>query len=459
MKKILAVLLAVVMTVGILPVAVFAAAPTEITATTYADDASVVLGNGNYIIPEGETVQIGYERTWTVNEGTTLTVYGKLEIKGTLTVNGIVTGAGNTDGKGIVVVKCWAEGLAHRCGVVVNSQNIRGNESGNAKRYFAEVYIPKKQSYDGFAEEDHSLRVKYLTSRTGSDSDYLYSDLYIENLAYLHDENVVETPKWYFADVYANDNTNYDDDTGILTVPLNQYLFLHFDFLDHGTLSKKYDGNRMAIKFNGVVVDSVQGVCTQLIASAGVIEYWPAEIARANGASYNSWKDSYFLRQERIYIPSGTGYTAYGVNGEISGNDQTVRLNYGDEFKFRVKIDSSYSDSAYAVYLVQGYQWDSRNYEDSMDMLVDATRVDDNGNLVHYVWKFEPGNAGANRNAYVDELGVYHIAHVEDEYTIVVTGVVSNEVLSFSANLMDTIRNLLNAIKQFFDRVKQMLGL
>ena len=43
--------------------------------------------------------------------------------------------------------------------------------------------------------------------------------------------------------------------------------------------------------------------------------------------------------------------------------------------------------------------------------------------------------------------------------TVVVTGVASNEVISVSANMIDTIRNLLNAIKQFFARVKQMLGL
>ena len=59
------------------------------------------------------------------------------------------------------------------------------------------------------------------------------------------------------------------------------------------------------------------------------------------------------FRQERIYIPTGKGYSTYGVNGEISADDQTVRLNYGDEFRFRV-IDDKYSDSAYAVYLVLG---------------------------------------------------------------------------------------------------------
>ena len=450
MKKILAVLLAAVMVAGILPVAVFASMEnaTVITETTYADSGSVSLGGGDYKIEAGQTVTIEETQEWTVEQGTTLYVCGKLEVKGKLTVKGTVTGVGDTEG--VVVAKCWADGGECKCGTVINSQNIRGNETANRKRYFAEVYFPDPAQYAGFTSSDHQLRVMYLTSRTGSQYDYLSSDLYYQTTS-------LEQPKWYFQDVYTSGD--YDDTTGVLTVPMNQYLFLHFDFLANGAVSKKYDGNRMAVKFNRVPVLSEQGVCIYQILTAGEIGYWPAAIVNQTGAVYNVWKDSYFLRQERIFIPSGEGYSAYGVNGEASATDQTVFLNYGDEFRFRVKIDAKYTDSAYKVYLVQGYQWDSRNHADTMDALVEDTRVDDNGNFVHYAWRFEAEKPGEEQKAYVDEYGVYHITSVDDEYTIVVTGVVSNETLSTIGNVVDTIRNLLNAIKQFFDRVKQMLGL
>ncbi|MBQ6066978.1 MAG: hypothetical protein IJK89_09150 [Clostridia bacterium] len=457
MKKILAVLLAVVLAVGMLPAIVFAATPIDINAAYFELDTEghrilvgTMGGGRDYRLVAGENAVIEEDQTWTVEEGTTLYVYGKLEVKGKLIVKGVITGVGNEENAGIVIARCWKDGSEIKRGVVINSQNICGNETNESKRYFAEVYFPKTTRYDGFAESEHQLRVMYLASRTGGEYDYLSSDLYYENSG-------LEQPSWYFQNVYTSDA--YDDEAGVLTVPMNQHLFLHFDFLTNGAVSKKYDGNRMAVKFNGVPVLSVQGVCIQKITSPGEIEYWPAELVNKSGAVYNVWMDSYFLRQERIYIPSGEGYSAYGVNGEISAVDQTVRLNYGDEFKFRVKIDSKYSDSVYQVYLVQGYQWDSRNHADTMDALVEDVRVDDNGNFVHYAWKFEAEKPGENQKVYVDEYGIYHIASVDDEYTIVVTGVVSNDTLSTVGNIVDTIRNLLNAIKQFFDRVKQMLGL
>ena len=106
-----------------------------------------------------------------------------------------------------------------------------------------------------------------------------------------------------------------------------------------------------------------------------------------------------------------------------------------------------------------GYRWNQRNYEDVLPNLVDEIYIDDNGKPQHFVWKFEEQKDGAQQKAYVDSYGVYHIAQVDDEYTIVVTGVASNDAISLSANIMDTIRNLLNAIKQFFERIRQMLGL
>ena len=95
-----------------------------------------------------------------------------------------------------------------------------------------------------------------------------------------------------------------------------------------------------------------------------------------------------------------------------------------------------------------------------MDELgVDEVYIDDNGQPQHFAWKFEDFRDGEQQKAYIDSYGVYHIASVDDEYTIVVSGVASNEAISLSANIMDTIRNLLNAIKQFFERIRQMLGM
>ena len=439
MKKLFSLFLAVIFAVGILPVAALAANGdyVEITAATYADSASVALGGGqDYKIGPDETVVIEDGHTWTVSEGSTLYVYGQLEIKGTLVVNGYVTGLEG----GTVTAKCWYDSGAYKHCTIINGRNICGNETNSAKRYFAEVHMPEQPLTGGFAESGGAprLKVTYYCSTTGSPNDYLREGV-------------------SFVDVYTS--TDYNGTTGMLTVPLNQYLFLHFDFLINGEITKKYDGNRVAIRFNDVACKSQQGVCARLIDTSGVVEYFPEALVDTAGTSFNVWKDSYFARQERIYIPSGTGYSVYGIGGEASATDQTVRLNYGDEFKFRVTIDSDYSDSVYQVYLVQGYQWNERNHNGTVEELLDEVYVDDQGISHNFAWRFDPAESGDGRNVYVDSYGVYHIASVEDEYTIIVKGVVSNETLSLSANVMDTIRNLINAIKQFFERIKMMFGL
>ena len=456
MKKILSLLLAAVMVFGVLPVTVLAAdaAPVEITAETYADSSSVTLGGGkDYKLLAGERAVIEANQTWTVTAGSTLYVYGYLDVKGTLIVNGYVTAINS----GEVTAKCWAEGSTYQCGKIVNSKNVCGNETETAKRYFAEVYFPSVAGYNGFNDPSHKLRVRYLASRTGSEYDYLLSDLYYEKLQSMPGDNDPREPKWYFADVYSS--ADYNSSTGVLRVPLNQYLYVTFDFLAGGVPTKKYDGDRMAILFNRAAILSEQGVCTRYIDSAGVIDFLPKVLVGTPGAAYTTWKDSYFLRQERIYIPTGEGYSTFGVNGEISADDQTVRLNYGDEFLFRLTIDEKYSDSVYSVYLVQSYRWNERNHEDTLENLADEIYIDDNGNPQHFVWKFENYKDGAQQKVFIDSYGIYHIAEVDDEYTIVVTGVASNDAISLSANIMDTIRNILNAIKQFFERVRQMLGL
>ena len=414
----------------------------------FGPEAEVTFGGGrSHTLPAGDTVVVGENASWTVAEGSSLYVYGHLEIRGTLTANGYVTAYDNGD----VLAKCWKDGDAFRYARIYNAANLCSNETAENKRYFAEVHMPELPLGGGFNDAEHKLGVKYLTSRTGSEFDYLSSDLYYETL----ESPDVTAPKWYFADVYTSGN--YDASTGMLKVPMNQYLFLKFDFTVNGRSTRKYDGNRMAILFNRVPTESAQGVCARKITAPGVIEYIPAVLVGVSGANYQVWKDSYFLRQERIYIPAGKGYTAFGVNGEASATDQTIWLDYGEEFKFRVNIDSDYSDSAVSVYLVQGYKWNERNHEDTLDTLVDEVYIDDDGNPQHFVWKFEPYRDGANQKVYVDSYGVYHIPDVDDEYTIMVTGVVSNETLSLVGNVMDTIRNLINSLKQLFEKIMQLL--
>ncbi len=414
----------------------------------FGEEAAVTFGGGHsHALQEGDTVVIGENASWTVAEGSSLYVYGHLVVRGTLTADGYVTAFDNGD----VLAKCWLDDGAYKYARIINAANICSNETAENKRYFAEVHMPELPLAGGFDDAEHKLVVKYLTSRTGSEFDYLSSDLYYETL----ESADVTAPKWYFADVYTSGD--YDPSTGMLKVPLNQYLFLKFDFTVNGKPARKYDGDRMAILFNRAPTESVQGVCTRRITAPGVVEYLPAALAGVTGANYQVWKDSYFLRQERIYIPAGKGYSAFGVNGEVSAVDQTVRLGYGEEFKFRVNIDSDYSDSSYAVYLVQGYKWNERNHEDTLESLVDEVYIDGDGNPQHFVWKFEPFKDGANQKVYIDQYGVYHIPSVEDEYTIMVSGVVSNDTLSLAGGVMDTIRNLINALKQLFEKIMQLL--
>ena len=429
----------------------------DVGEIAYTGSSTVIFGGErSHVLPAGDDVVIDEGQKWTVAEGSALNVYCTLYVKGTLVVNGSVTAFGD----GEVVVRCWKDSVdqSTKCGSIQNVDKVVGNETGEHKRYFAEVYIPPVSKYAGCMDAGHQLTVRYLWSRTGSQNDYLDSDLYYESLQYLADNNLVEL-KYTFDNVYP-DETAASSAGVTIKAPLNQYLFLRFDFLVDGQYSKKYDGNRMSILFNRLRTDSVQGVCTRFIDGAGEVEFVPTAVLKNGGTSFPAgWKDSYFLRQERIYLPSGQGYSVYGVkDGVTSANDQTVYLDYGEDFAFRVNIDDEYSDSAYSVYLVQGYKWNDRNKLDTLESLLDEIYIDENGNPQHYVWKFEAQN-GDSQKVYIDAYGVYHIASVDDEYTIVVTNVVSNETLSLAANVMDTIRNLLNALKQFFERIKQMLGL
>ena len=217
MKKIISLLLSAVLIFGILPVAAMAAetAPVEITAETYADSASVALGGGkDYKLIAGERAVIEENQTWTVAEGSTLYVYGYLDVKGTLTVNGYVTAIGS----GEVTAKCWSDdsGASYKYGRIINCRNVCGNETESVKRYFAEIHIPAITKYAGFNDAGHKLTVKYLASRTGSEFDYLASDLYYETMDEIGGERLT-APKWYFADVYSSGD--YNASTGMLRVP------------------------------------------------------------------------------------------------------------------------------------------------------------------------------------------------------------------------------------------------
>ena len=434
MKKIISVLLAAVMAFGLLPAVALAAdsEPIPITADTYAGSSSVALSEGNYTIPANETVVIEEGKTWTLSENLWLYVYGKLEIKGTLVANGNVTAA---DDSSNVLVRCWKDGSTLKRGEIIHPENVGGGF--NSMRYLAEVHLPEQPLASGLSDSAHKLVVKYMCSSNGSRYEYLAEGA-------------------SFVDAYSS--TDYDASTGMLKVPLNQYLFLKFSFTVNGAVSQKYDGDRVAILFNRVPAASAQGACAQFVDGPGEVEFIPASLI-GTGKTFNEWKDSYFLRQERIFIPQGSGYSCYGVNGEASATDQTVYLNYGEEFKFRVKIDDKYSESDYKVYLVQGYKWNERSHEGTMESLLDEVYIDEQGNPQHFVWRFDPAQDGVSQKVYVDEYGVYHINSVEDEYTIVVNGVVSNDTLSMTANVLDTIRNLINALKDLFAKLKLLFGM
>lgn len=278
-------------------------------------------------------------------------------------------------------------------------------------------------------------------------------------------------------DIWANlskvtrdDVTVSGQNAKVLKLPLNQYFFFRFRMVDKDAF-ERYDSSVMRFTFNGVAVEKAQGTFKLFVSTAGEISYAGADgTSTWNGAKYvydTGWsetvKDAY-TKKYNVYLDNGTGYRVYGVNGEVTGAAETVRLRHGEEFTFRVDINKDYDQSDFKVYFVNAYQWNDERYAVSLEeMALDPTKYTADSDKTKALFdgttdagifsvEFTDGAATDRKICYRDEYGIYHVDPeiVKGPFSICVTGVVKNETISFVGRLIETLRNIFTTISNFF---------
>lgn len=426
MKKVLSVLLCAVMILSCIPFAVFAADEvTELTAEVLSESGYSLTGEhaGKYQISAGNTITILKDTTLFVGAGSQLDIYGTLKAEGIVNANG-----------GLIYVKCRYNNVTSSWekGTVIRPENIWDTAAGE-HHVFAEVVFNGLPA--AYVDDAHYVNYAvWANSKNGN----AYEDINITAW-----NNI-----WGDLKVSRGNVTATGEDAVIIrTVPLNQYLYFRMNLVGEGG-EEKYDSVRaLKFKYNTVDVTCDQGTYRVFIENAGVVDF----------SGDKTWQgDDKYLKRERIYLPSGTGYRIYGVNGEASENDQTVSLLYGREFTFRLDLDKAYSESDYKVYAINSYTFDSKRYESTLAELAGSSANWNDDQL--RVVEFKDGDTASG--FYRDEYGVYHISseYMTRECNIFVSGVVSNKTISLAGSIVEMLKNIFATIKAFFEQLFGFMG-
>lgn len=181
----------------------------------------------------------------------------------------------------------------------------------------------------------------------------------------------------------------------------------------------EYDPAYMTVYADGVKVDYVQGKCPMKVTDAHKITFEKAQ----NNADF--YKDC------KILLPTGKGYEAVGRNGEMT-EDGTVLIKYGTYFSFRLDIDEDYDRSDIDLYIYDGYGYFNLDT--------------DNGYL-------------ADKEALTPDADGYYTIYVDGDKTVQVEGAVSNEALGTVTGIMDIIKNIMDMITSFLQKIAALLGL
>jgi len=235
---------------------------------------------------------------------------------------------------------------------------------------------------------------------------------------------------------YADDGSSYADVSGKVewnenlkyggdfVAPLNSVVYIATQFNQKsnpdGTVVKVLDDAKFPVYLDTVAVPFVQGVhMTTADASVDV--------------TYGKWSDTDYIWDYSFYVPSGSGYIVHSDKGETS-KQGAIKVAAGADFRFRVEIDGSYDMSKYEVYVYEGYAYDNATGQDKID----------NGKAVKMV---------------ADENGYYTVSSVYSDYTIYVTGVVSNEAIERTSSILDLLKNVINVFRTLFERIAGLLGI
>lgn len=204
--------------------------------------------------------------------------------------------------------------------------------------------------------------------------------------------------------------SDFNADGSSFYVPLNNCFFVKVTFNESSEFPK-YDPALFKVYINGLGLSYNSG-------------YYSTTLSAGGDLDFSDWtNDSDFYRTFKIQLPSGEGYEVEGRDYEVS-SDGTVYLKYGTTFAFKVNVDEDYDMSDISVYVYNGYGF--LNYP------VDETNYD--------ALEMQP-----------DEYGYYIINPVLTDYSVSVVGVVKNSTINLISNIVETIRNIFNMIKEFFE--------
>ncbi len=371
MKKTLSVVLAVIMALCCFPFAAFA-------------DGSVVYDTSAQFTRSDELVS---GTTYTIKSGTTMTVPSGMTLYIPTSATVIVEQGAKLIVNGYITI---LDG-----GYLYVYGNLKGGgRIGGSGEAYCQYRFPSVAS-QGLTKSDGTSRVEisYAVSENGN----AYEDL----------NNALKF-------------TSIPDNGGDVMVPLNQYIYIKAHIIEPVENEDKFDDSLLNVYAEGVGVKFEQGShSTQIGSSADV--------------TYGTWTtDNDFLSKFKIYLPTGTGYTVYGRNGEQSAfTDKTVTLKYGQSFSFKVEIEDEYDMSQYEVYIYNGYGWTGY---DTTELLKDISP------------------------AQPDEYGYYNIDCIKGDTTIYVVGVVKNETITLIGDILSMIRSIFETIKGFFEQLFGSLG-
>ena len=374
MKKVISLALAALMLICALPVCAFAAAPVDYTANgefLFSDSLNATVKEGvTMTIPDGVDMTVNSGETFTIEKGATLIVLGTLEVC-----------------KGAVMEIKGTLAYPERITVL-----------GTANVYFT------------FANTGATLLGSHLSSVFAgySKSGSVYADVAdADSDAVCWSENLISG--------------------GTFAAPLNSYVYIKPSFrqpnvagyADASAMPKTYDSEKLKVYRDGMLTECKQGV----------------RIIKADTASaitYSDWTDSAYLYDYKFLVPTGSGYTVHGANGENSAYG-AILIPAGTDFRFRVEIDKEYDQAVYSVYVYEGYTYDNETGEDKVA----------NGDAI----------------LLTAEDGFYTIPAVYSDYSIYVAGVVSNDTIKTASSVLDLLRNFINTIKAFFENLGRLLGI
>lgn len=395
-KKTLSVILAVIMLLSCCPV-LLGVAFAEDKIVTYNESGEFEadnLKNGyTYIIPSGVTMTVPDNFTLHIPINCTLHVQegGKLDIKDTAEV--IVSGNNETT-YGTLLVD----------GIIVHSENVAPGKYGQAK---VQIRFPSL-AREGLQD---IIRVWYANSTS--------------NNAY---ENL--TSGFTYVRV--------DDAGQNVYVPLNQYLYIKAEIISEVPANIKDDPVLMAEWLKAKKWDDAKmNVYLNRVNVPYAAEAHMVQAVSAGNITYSAWTDpDKFLKDCRILLNAGTGYTVYGRDGE----EGTAVVKWGMPFSFRVEFDEDYqmSSTTADVYIYDGYGVVSYNN--------DPTGVN---NVNAYTLEAKP-----------DASGYYTIPAVKGDYTIYVNMLaIPDEKVTQIGGILQTVRSVFEMIINFFRQIANMFGI